>query len=65
VPRFPSFVKSWRTNWVNLIPFFDYPPEIRKVTYLALSRISMKWNRPDLDWVTALNHFSVVFDGKV
>ena len=25
--------QSWRRNWVRLIPFFDYPPEIRKVIY--------------------------------
>jgi putative transposase len=43
VPRFPSFVKSWRTNWVNLIPFFDYPPEIRKVIYTtnAIESVNM------------------------
>lgn len=97
-PRFPSIVKSWRTNWVNVIPFFSYPPEIRKVIYttnaiesiqsslrkmtrqrgafpnqdsvrkviyLALSRISKKWKRPVLDWVAALNHFSVVFEGRI
>lgn len=97
-PRFPSIVKSWRANWVNLIPFFSYPPEIRKVIYttnaiesiqsslrkmtrqrgafpnqdsvrkviyLALSRISKKWKRPVLDWVAALNHFSVVFEGRI
>lgn len=22
---------SWRRNWLRLIPFFDYPPEIRKM----------------------------------
>ena len=25
--------QSWRRNWPRLIPFFDYPPEIRKVIY--------------------------------
>ena len=25
--------RKWRTNWQNLTPFFDYPPEIRKVMY--------------------------------
>ncbi len=97
-PRFPSIVKSWRANWVNLIPFFSYPPEIRKVIYttnaieltqsslrkmtrqrgafpnpesvrkviyLALQRISKNWKRPILDWVAALNHFSVVFEGRI
>lgn len=96
--RFPSIAKSWRANWVNLIPFFSYPPEIRKVIYttnaiesmqsslrkmtrqrgafpnaesvrkviyLALQRISKNWKRPVLDWVAALNHFSVVFEGRI
>ena len=31
--RFPSITKSWRANWANLTPFFDYPPELRKVIY--------------------------------
>lgn len=96
--RFPSIAKSWRSNWVNLIPFFSYPPEIRKVIYttnaiesiqsslrkmtrqrgafpnadsvrkviyLALARISTNWKRPIRDWVAALNHFSVVFEGRI
>ena len=25
--------QSWRRNWPRIIPFFDYPPEIRKVIY--------------------------------
>ncbi|HQV47580.1 MAG TPA: IS256 family transposase, partial [Nitrospira sp.] len=25
--------QSWRRNWARIIPFFDYPPEIRKVIY--------------------------------
>ena len=25
--------KSWRANWANLTPFFDYPPDLRKVIY--------------------------------
>lgn len=31
--KYPSISKSWRTHWANLITFFDYPPEIRKVIY--------------------------------
>ena len=31
--RFPVISRKWRANWVNLTPFFDYPPEIRKVMY--------------------------------
>lgn len=28
-----SIGRSWRRNWPCLIPFFDYPPEIRRVIY--------------------------------
>jgi putative transposase len=31
--RFPMISPKWRTNWQNITPFFDYPPEIRKVMY--------------------------------
>ena len=96
--RFPSIARSWRSNWTNIIPFFSYPPAIRKVIYttnaiesmqaqlrkvtrnrgafpspesvrkilyLAIERISKKWKRPIRDWVAALNHFTVVFEGRI
>jgi putative transposase len=31
--RYPMIVKSWRANWAHVVPFFAYPPEIRKVIY--------------------------------
>ncbi len=95
---FPQIARSWRSCWVNIIPFFDYPPAIRKVIYttnaiesmnaqlrkvtrnrgsfptadsvrkvlyLAIQRISMKWKRPIKDWVAALNHFSIMFEGRI
>ncbi|MGF6702553.1 transposase-like protein [Paraburkholderia sp. MM5496-R1] len=30
---YPSIGQSWRRNWARVIPFFDYPPELRKVIY--------------------------------
>ena len=35
--------QSWRRNWPRLTPFFDYPPEIRKVIYTtnAIESINM------------------------
>lgn len=96
--RFPSIARSWRRNWTNIVPFFSYPPAIRKVIYttnaiesmqaqlrrvtrnrgafpnpesvrkilyLVIERISKKWKRPIRDWVAALNHFSVVFEGRI
>jgi len=35
--------QSWRRNWARITPFFDYPPEIRKVIYTtnAVESINM------------------------
>lgn len=96
--RFPQIARSWRSCWTNIIPFFAYPAEIRKVIYttnaiesmqaqlrkvtrnrgsfptpesvrkvlyLAIRYISKKWKRPIKDWVAALNHFSIVFEGRI
>ena len=31
--KYPQISKSWRTHWSNLITFFNYPADIRKVIY--------------------------------
>ena len=31
--QYPSIVKSWRTNWQNIIPFFAFPQDIRRIIY--------------------------------
>ena len=35
--------QSWRRNWQRIIPFFDYPPEIRRVIYTtnAIESVNM------------------------
>jgi len=40
---YPSIVLSWRRNWERIIPFFDYPAEIRKVIYTtnAIESVNM------------------------
>ena len=40
---YPSIVQSWRRNWSRIVPFFDYPPEIRKVIYTtnAIESVNM------------------------
>ena len=40
---YPAITQSWRRHWSNIIPFFDYPPEIRKVLYTtnAIESINM------------------------
>ncbi len=31
--KYPTISRMWRRHWEYVIPFFDYPPEIRKVIY--------------------------------
>ena len=95
--RYPTIGKSWRANWLRVIPFLAFPREIRKVIYttnaieslnyslrriiktrghfpseeaatkllyLALVRAEQRWTMPIRDWRSALNQFSVHFDGR-
>lgn len=31
--KYPMIAQSWRRNWEQVIPFYAYPPEIRKMIY--------------------------------
>lgn len=31
--KYEAIVRSWRMNWDRITPFFDYPPEVRRVIY--------------------------------
>jgi len=31
--RFPLIAKAWRAAWAQVIPFFAFPPEVRRVIY--------------------------------
>lgn len=31
--KYPAISRSWKNHWENLIPFFEYPEEIRRVIY--------------------------------
>ena len=35
--KFPAISRLWFDKWVNIIPFFNYPSEIRKVLYTTNS----------------------------
>ena len=41
--QYPPIAQIWRRNWARIVPFFDYPPEIRKVIYTtnAIESINM------------------------
>jgi putative transposase len=40
---YPTIVKSWRSNWERIVPFFEYPPEIRRIVYTtnAIESVNM------------------------
>ncbi len=33
---YPAIVRSWRTNWERIIPFFDFPKDIRRAPQLKV-----------------------------
>jgi len=41
--EYPPISQSWRRHWSRLIPFFDFPPEIRTVIYTtnAIESVNM------------------------
>ena len=40
---YPPIAQTWRRNWDPIIPFFDYPPEIRRIIYTtnAIESVNM------------------------
>ena len=42
--KYPMIAASWRRHWAEVIPFYDYPPEIRKMIYTtnAIERLNMQ-----------------------
>ena len=39
--RFPTVVAAWRRAWTHVIPFFAFPPEVRRVIYTTNARESV------------------------
>jgi transposase-like protein len=42
--KYPLIAASWRRHWAEVIPFYDYPPEIRKMLYTtnAIESLNMQ-----------------------
>jgi putative transposase len=53
--KYPAIVQSWRSNWIKIIPFFDFPKDIRKVIYTTNSIESL--NRTLRKSVKTRGHF--------
>jgi putative transposase len=39
--KFPTISQAWKRDWENIIPFFDYPHDIRKAIYTTNAIESM------------------------
>lgn len=42
--RYPMIVKSWLNNWARVIPFFEFPAEIRRVIYTTNAIESLNYS---------------------
>jgi putative transposase len=31
--RYPMIGESWRANWERVVPFLDFPPDVRRIVY--------------------------------
>lgn len=36
--KYPAIAQSWRRNWEQVIPFFAYPEDVRRIIYTRLTR---------------------------
>ncbi len=42
--KYPMITRSWQQRWTDLVPFLEYPPEIRKVIYTTNAIESMNYS---------------------
>lgn len=42
--RYPMIGRSWRNNWTRIIPFFQFPEEIRRVIYTTNAIESLNYS---------------------
>jgi putative transposase len=36
--KFPTVAATWQRQWQQVMPFFAYPPEVRRIIYATSSR---------------------------
>ena len=44
---------------------FPNPESVRKVIFLAIQKVSANWKLAIHDWPPALNHFAILFEGRI
>jgi len=78
--QYAAVVRSWRSRWEEVIPFFAFSPQVRKairnkghfpsdevatkLIYLALRNITAKWRRPPKEWHAAKLQFAIQFGDR-
>jgi transposase-like protein len=59
-------IKTWRAKWTVIITLFGYPSPIRKAIYTTNAHESVNSvNRKSTRWKQALNHFVIIFEGRI
>jgi putative transposase len=55
--KYPMIGESWKRNWEEVIPFFSYPPEIRKMIYTtnAIESLNMQLRKA----IKSRGHFPI------
>lgn len=53
--KFAAITAMWRRNWAHVIPFFAYPPQVRKMIYTTNATESL--NSTQRRSVRARGHF--------
>lgn len=68
--RHPTLAAGWRRHWERVIPFFVFPPEIRRVIYTPnaieslhrrLRNITADWSNAAREWRAAMKQFAIPF----
>lgn len=96
--KYTYAIKSWETNWNELMEYMQYPSEIRRIIYttntiesinkslrkatkkrlsytsddsimkclyLAIQKITKKWDKSIANWAMILNQLTIVFEDRI
>ena len=71
--KFPTVVGAWRRAWDRVIPFFAFPPEVRRSIYTTnaiesvnarLRNITQDWGPAANHWKSAMNQFAILYGDR-
>ena len=69
--KFPTVVAAWRRGRDKAIPFFAFPPDVRRVIYTTnaigsvnarLRNITADWARASPHWKAAMNQLAILYE---